>query len=139
MNNTQQLIFLPPVFRFLMELTAWFWFLILAFTVNILYIGAFFLSVGLLATFNFPGDKRKDGPINIPGWLRILNEWFSGGILSIIGAWLLFGELGVLIQLILILCVIYFDRKRYYWMLGYKDSAPIYVTALRDLSFGKNI
>ena len=122
-----------------MELTAWFWFLILAFTVNILYIGAFFLSVGLLATFNFPGDKRKDGPINIPGWLRILNEWFSGGILSIIGAWLLFGELGVLIQLILILCVIYFDRKRYYWMLGYKDSAPIYVTALRDLSFGKNI
>ena len=133
MSTAKQAIFLPPVFRFLMELTAWGYFLILAFTVDILYIFVFLLSILLLGLFNFPGDKKKEGPINIPCWTRILNEWFSGGLLGIIGAYLLFQEVGAILQFILILIVIILDRKRYAWFLGFSDAAPDYVTLLREM------
>ena len=59
-------VYIPPVFRFLTELTTWSWFIIAAFTMNLIYIVGFILSVGLLAVFNTPGDKAKDGPVNVP-------------------------------------------------------------------------
>jgi hypothetical protein len=139
MSINKQTLFLQPLFRFLMELTAWSWFLFLAIIalgqsnlVNFaIYFSTLILSIALLATLNFPGDKHKDGPVNIPGWARILNEWFSGGLLSIIGAYLLFQEIGAVLQFILILIVIVLDRKRYAWMLGFSDTAPEYVTMLK--------
>ena len=133
MSTQKQIIFLPPLFRFLMELTAWGYFIILTFTVDFLYIIVTLISIFLLASFNFSGDKKNDGPINIPGWTRILNEWFSGGLLSIFGAYLLWQEVGAILQIILILFVIILDRKRYYWMLGYSNTAPEYVTVLREM------
>ena len=131
MSTKNQTLFLPPLFRFLMELTAWGYFIILAFTVDILYILVTILSVFLLAVFNFPGDKKENGPVNIPGWTRILNEWFSGGFISIIGAYILWQEVGAVLQFVLILVVIVLDRKRYSWMLGYSD-APDYVTVIQS-------
>ncbi|MHA1990982.1 MAG: hypothetical protein ACW98A_08460 [Candidatus Hodarchaeales archaeon] len=141
MSTKSQTIFLPPLFRFLMEATAWTYFLFLAINsfgqsdlVNfVIFISILILSIALLATFNFPGDKKKEGLVNIPGWARILNEWFSGGLLSIIGAYLLFQEVGAVLQFVLILVVIVLDRKRYSWMLGFTDTAPDYVTVLREV------
>ncbi|MFW9930297.1 MAG: hypothetical protein ACFFD1_12955 [Candidatus Thorarchaeota archaeon] len=134
MSFTRRIVFLPPIFRFLMELTAWTYFLILAFTVDIIFILGFILSVILLGLFNFPGDKKQNGPINVPGWMRILNEWFSGGLLSIIGAFLLFQEVGAVMQFVLLLIVIIFDKDRYAWMLGLRETAPEYVTILRQVN-----
>ena len=140
MSARKQAIFLPPVFRFLMELGAWGYFIILGISnlgqdivSSLVYFSVFLLSLLFLAIFNFPGDKRQNGPVNIPGWLRILNEWFSGGLISIIGAYLLFQETGAFLQFVLILIVIVLDRKRYTWMLGFTDTAPEYVTILREM------
>jgi len=131
MGNNSQIDILAPLFRLLMELTAWLWFIVLSITVDPLYIVGFLLSAILLGVFNFPGDKTIDGPVNVAGWVRIINEWFSGGLLSIIGAWILFSEIGLIIQIVIFVCVIALDRERYYWMLGFKDSPPNYVSILR--------
>ena len=114
-----------------MELTAWTYFLLLAIVKNPLFFIILIISVLFLALFNYPGDKKIDGPINVHGWLRIANEWVSGGLLGIIGAFLLFQELGALIQSLLVILVIIFDRERYAWMLGFVDQPPIYVSNLR--------
>jgi hypothetical protein len=131
MAKLQKMNYLPPLFRFIMELTAWIYFIVLAIYNDVLYIVVFFMSVSCLAIFNFPGDKKIDGPVDVPGWLRIGNEWFSGGLVSIVGAFLLFQLLGVVVQSILILIVIILDRKRYFWMLGLESNPPVYVSMLR--------
>ena len=114
-----------------MELTAWTYFLVLAIVKNPLFFVILMFSVLFLAFFNYPGDKKIDGPINIPGWLRIANELVSGGLLGIIGAFLLFHELGALIQTLLVILVMIFDHQRYAWMLGLVDQPPVYVSNLR--------
>lgn len=132
MSATKQTLFLPPTFRFLMELTTWVYFIILAFQSEVLYIFGFLASAFCLAVFNFPGDKKQDGPVNIPGYARILNEWISGCLLGMVGAYLLFQEIGLALQIILILLVIIFDRERYFWMLGMRESAPDYVKIIHE-------
>ncbi|MFW9929711.1 MAG: hypothetical protein ACFFD1_09990 [Candidatus Thorarchaeota archaeon] len=129
-NNYSYLnIYLAPTLRFLVELTTWSWFLLAALMKDTVYILFFFLSVFLLAVFNFPGDKMKDGPINVQGWVRISIEAFSA-LLGVFGAWVLFGDIGLLLQLTLTIFVFIVDFERLRWMLGLRKNPPIWVKNL---------
>lgn len=121
-------LFISPTLRFIMELTCWIWLLIAGLTINIIYLGLFLLSVSLMATLNFPGDKKHDGPVSIPGWLRIFNELMFAGLLGIFGSFLLFEINGIIIQSVIVILVIIFDFSRYLWMLGFKNNPPKYVS-----------
>ena len=127
-SNLKLSLFISPSLRFIMELTAWCWILIAGLTIDIIYLVFFVLSVLLMATMNYPGDKKHDGPISIPGWLRIFNELTFAGLLSIYGSYLLFGLTGFIIQLLIVLLVILFDFPRYLWMTGFKKTPPAYIT-----------
>jgi hypothetical protein len=123
-------IFIAPLFRFLTELTTWSWFLIATFTVHLIYVGGFLLSIGLLGSFNAQGDKRKEGPVVVPGYLRIGIEIFSG-LLGIFAAWILFAEVGVLLQFSLTLFSFIIDYERWLWLLGVRPTPPESVSYLR--------
>ena len=114
---------LPSIFRFLVELTTWGYFIWLAFTVNILYIIGFIFSLALLATFNFPGDKVKEGPVNVSGPARILVE-ITSGMLGVYGAFMIFGQLGMFFQAGLTIFAYILDTSRWSWMLGKRSDPP---------------
>ncbi|MFW9905092.1 MAG: hypothetical protein ACFFFH_12210 [Candidatus Thorarchaeota archaeon] len=120
---------IPPIFRFLTEFTTWSWFILAAFTKNLIYITGLILSIGLLAFFNTPGDKAKDGPVNVPGYLRIVIEIFSG-FLGIFGAWILFGVFGLLLQGGLTILTFILDAERWAWFLGIREHPPESVSRL---------
>ena len=115
-----------------MELTAWLWLLVVGITSDPVFLILFIVSISVMATMNFPGDKKHDGPIAVPGWLRIFNELVFAGLLSIVGSYLLFGVNGFIIQSLLVILVIIFDFPRYFWMLGLKKVPPASVTYLRN-------
>ena len=125
---------LPPLFRFIMEITAWLWLFIAVFSIDLFYIIFLCISICSLAFMNFPGDKAKDGPIPVPGFVRIFNELVFAGLFGIISAWILFGQIGLVLQSSLIVIVVIFDYKRYLWMLGYYEIPPIYVTYFKSYS-----
>ena len=132
MTNQSVFLYLPPLFRFFMELTAWLYFIVLAIQDNVLYFVVFIVSAMCLAMLNFPGDKKVDGPVNLPGWARISNELICGGLFGIIGSILLFGDIGMYFQLLLVIITMIFDHQRYLWMLGMRKVAPEYVTMIRS-------
>lgn len=131
-SNLNLSLFISPSLRFIMELTAWLWLLVIGIIIDPLYLILFIVSLSVMATMNYPGDKKHDGPISIPGWLRIFNELVFAGLLSIFGAYLLFGVNGLIVQSIIVLLVIIFDFPRYLWMLGYKENPPDYVTIIHN-------
>jgi hypothetical protein len=117
-DSSRSAIFLPPLFRFIVELTTWVW-LFLA--------GFWYLTIAsalALGIFNFPGDKKIEA-IAVPGWFRIAVEIISGSV-GVFAAWLLFGNLAIL-QLILVISAFLLDRERWQWMLGRREIAPDYV------------
>lgn len=122
--------YLPPIFRFLLELTTWAWFLLLAIQIDPLYILGLIISLLLLAVFNFPGDKNQKGPVEVPGIVRIGIEIFSA-FLGIAGAFILFAEVGAGLQIILTLIAFVLDFQRWAWMLGIRSDPPISVTNIR--------
>ena len=131
-SNLNLSLFISPSLLFIMELTAWLWLLVIGITVDPVYVILFIVSLSVMATMNYTGDKKHDGPISVPGWLRIFNELFFAGLLSVFGAYLLFGVNGLIVQLIIVILVIIFDFPRYLWMLGFKKNPPAYVTMIRN-------
>ncbi len=127
-----------PVMRFLVELTTWIWLLVagLGFATGserqVLPAWVFLLllviSMFLLSQLNFPGDKKTHGKM-VRDEIRILVE-ISSSLLGIFGAWILFGLLGFVSQLILTLISFYLDRDRWKWFLGRNKILPDYVLAL---------
>ena len=116
-------IWLPPMMRFLVELTTWFWLLFFNFLLLI-------LSILSLAVLNFPGDKRPSNMntlgFEIPGALRIFIE-INSAILGMLAAYSVFSTLGFVFQVTITLFSFYLDSDRWGWMLGRKP-VPNYVT-----------
>jgi hypothetical protein len=124
---------IPPLFRLLLELTTWLWFIIAAITVHWIFIGGFILSAALLGAFNFPGDKTREGPISVAGYHRVTIEIFSG-FLGVIGAWVLFKELGLIFQLGLTVLAFILDLERWAWLLGIRPTPPESVTRIHKMA-----
>ena len=123
--------FLPPLFRLLLELTTWAWFLVLTFQVDLIYILGLLVSLLLLAVFNFPGDKKLKGPVNVPGIVRIGIEIFSA-LLGIYAAFILFADVGAILQIVLTLIAFVLDYQRWEWMLGMRSGPPESVTKIHN-------
>ncbi|MFW9855511.1 MAG: hypothetical protein ACFFFG_10645 [Candidatus Thorarchaeota archaeon] len=124
---------IPPLFRFLLELTTWLWFIIAAIYVHWIFISGFILSAALLGAFNAPGDKSREGPIPVAGYHRVTIEIFSG-FLGVIGAGVLFKELGLILQLALTVVVFILDYERWAWLLGLRTKPPESVTKIHVLA-----
>ncbi|OLS25262.1 MAG: hypothetical protein HeimC2_19380 [Candidatus Heimdallarchaeota archaeon LC_2] len=123
-ENQSKFVMLPPLSRFLVELTAWIWFIVAGF---------WYLTIISMLSFslmNFDGDKKPVGSkmpgILIKGWQRIGLEWIWGWI-GVIVVYLNFDLIYFIIQLVLVLLSQILDRHRYYWMLGKNDTPPKYV------------
>jgi hypothetical protein len=103
----------------------------MAITINWGYFLVFLLSAGLLGTFNYPGDKKKSGPVNVGGMTRIGIEIFSA-FLGILGAWILFSSIGFFVQVGLTLVTFTLDRARWSWFLGYRKTPPESVLRIQE-------
>ncbi|MFW9779346.1 MAG: hypothetical protein ACFFE8_10880 [Candidatus Heimdallarchaeota archaeon] len=123
---------IPPLFRFLIELTTWLWFIIAAITVHVIFFVGFILSAVLLGAFNAPGDKTREGPINVTGYHRVTIEIFSG-FLGVIGAWVLFKEPGLILQSVVTLVAFTLDFERWAWLLGLRTTPPESITRIHSM------
>ena len=115
---------LPPLFRFLAELTTWIVLLITGYWYFTI------LSMLIFALVNFNGDKKPEDSemagIYVRGWIRIAVELGFG----LIGCGLSIYNFNPIISIILcsiILVSFILDRERWMWMLGKRDSPPSYV------------
>ena len=122
-------LWLPPLMRFVVELTTWIWLLFFNFLLLI-------LSLISLALLNYPGDKRPQADkvtgFEIPGGLRIFVE-INSAIMGIIAAFEIFSILGLTFQIAITLFSFYLDYDRWGWMLGRK-SMPNYVSYVHKKS-----
>lgn len=137
-QKTKISLILPAIFKFSMEIFSWLWLLIASITVNILFILAFILSIIGMGVFTFPGDKAHDGPVSVPGWIRIYIEIVFVALFGITASYYLFGEIGLILQSILVLLSVAFEFQRYLWMLGFKDSPPEYTTYWKNKMSSNN-
>ena len=70
--SKSKVLFLPPLVRFIVELTSWIWLLLAA--IFVCYGFAYLLALSMLslALLNTPGDKRsvdsKNLGLSVPGW-----------------------------------------------------------------------
>ena len=138
MNEKANPIHPAPIMRFLVELSTWIWLLMISLGLAIdssrhtlpdwLFFLLLLLSLGMLSQLNFPGDKKPHGK-SVRGEVRIFVEIFSS-LLGIIGAWILFDNLGAFLQLLLTLFSFYLDLDRWKWFLGRNEVPPDYVIAL---------
>ncbi len=136
--SKSKVLFLPPLMRFIVELTIWIWLLLAAIFVYWGFALLLALSLLSLALLNYPGDKRsvdsKNIGLSIPGWTRISVEIVSTGLG--INAGFFYGEhiyIGLVIlipQIVITLISFSLDFKRWLWMLGKLDDPPNYVTAV---------
>ncbi|MCE7736456.1 MAG: hypothetical protein GPJ54_16365 [Candidatus Heimdallarchaeota archaeon] len=119
----QDRLWLPPLMRFIVELTTWLWLLLFNFILLV-------LSVISLALLNYPGDKRpqdtKGIGVNVPGILRIFVE-INSAILGIIAAFEILSVIGLVFQVTITLFSFYLDYDRWLWMVGRKPM-PNYVS-----------
>lgn len=115
---------LPPLFRFLAELTTW---------IVLLITGYWYFTIVSMLTFalvNFNGDKKpKDTEmpgIYVRGWIRIAVELGFG--LVGCGFSIYYFETIISIPLCtIILASFVLDRERWLWMLGKRVNPPAYV------------
>ena len=115
---------LPPLFRFLAELTTW---------IVLIITGFWYFTVLSMLTFalvNFNGDKKaKDSEmagIYVKGWIRILIE-LGFGLIGCGFSIYYFDAIVAIILCSIIVLSFFLDRERWLWMLGKRDDPPAYV------------
>ena len=115
---------LPPLFRFLAELTTW---------IVLIITGFWYFTVLSMLTFalvNFNGDKKaKDSEmagIYVKGWIRILIE-LGFGLIGCGFSIYYFDAIVAIILCSIIVLSFFLDREKWLWMLGKRDDPPAYV------------
>ena len=142
MNKNANPIHPAPIMRFFVELTTWIWLLMIGVGLandserqilpGWVFLLLLVISMFLLSQLNYPGDKKPHGKM-VKGEIRIMVEVFSS-LLGILGAWILFGNFGVLLQAVLTLTSFYLDLERWKWFLGRNELPPDIVIALGHYS-----
>ena len=120
--------YFPPVLRFLvLELANWIIYFILAITKDFLWLIPLLLIIISHTVFNVKGDKKFNGPILVPGWIRAIIEIGFLGSMLVIGCFILFEPIASFIAVNLVIAVVVYDRNRYAWLMNYSKEPPLYV------------
>lgn len=133
--SKSKFLFLPPLMRFILELTTWIWLLLAAIFIHYGFAFLLAFSVLSLALLNTPGDKRSADSKNlgpsIPGWVRVSVEVLSASLgmfgAFYFGQYIFIGLVVLIPQIVITLISFSLDFKRWLWLLGKLDDPPNYV------------